>query len=1396
MPEGPDRSQSTTVKRALVELRELRAERDALRAASSEPIAIVGMGCRFPGGADSPAGFWSLLCDGRNAIEELPPDRWDLESLYDPDPDRAGKMYVRHGGTLHDVDRFDAKFFGISPREAAAMDPQQRLLLEVCWHALEDGGIPPLSLSGRAVGTYLGIAGTEYFQMGMRGSAREELDVYLVTGGSLSVSSGRIAYTLGLRGPAVSVDTACSASLVSVHLACQSLRHRECDLALAGGVSLMLLPEITMAFCRARMLAADGRCKTFDATADGYVRSEGCGAVVLRRLSDALASGDRVYAVILGSAVNQDGRSSGLTVPNGPAQEAVIRAALAAGRVAPEDVGYVEAHGTGTSLGDPIELRALGAVFGDGRRTSPLAVGSVKTNLGHLEAAAGVAGLIKAALSVYHGAIPPHLHFSRPTPHVPWDVLPLTVPTSLVPWRQGAGRVAGVSSFGFSGTNAHVVIGEAPGRPVAEAFVPARPLHVLPLSARSDAAVESLAEAYADLLGRDGPLAEVSRSAGVGRSHLERRAAVIAGSADEARAELEALAAGRPSLTTVRGGVADSAGEPVVFLYTGQGGQYAGMGRQLYEQEPAFRAGFDRCAGLFASHLPRPIESVVFPSGPDSPLDETRYTQPALFCLEYALTEMWRAWGITPSFVMGHSLGEYVAACVAGVLPLEDAVRLVAVRGRLASELVTDGLMAAVLAGEARVKAALAPCAGRASIAAINGPENVAITGERAAVSECLARLQAEGVEIRPLRTSQAFHSPLVLPIVPAFRRELEATRFGRPAIGIVADLTGAVVTGDELSDAQYWCRHLREPVRFADAVATLEGIGCRLFVEMGPRATLVDLARQTLKRPDAVAVPSLRKDADDWRVALSGLAALYAAGQDPDWAAVCGGKTRHRVALPLYPFQRERHWLQLPEEAPRSRLDEAPQWDRVVSATRAQAAEGPFDLALATFPGKWRELASLSHELMASALAALDVFRRPGETWSVERVVAERGVQPVYAKLLGRWFRALRERGDLLPADGDAFRAGLPLEAADVPGRVARLRPLFADYPAILDYVERAGGMLPQVLTGRESALETLFPGGDVRIARGIYETSPVARYFNGLLRAAAAAAAAHGGRRLRLVEIGAGTGGSTAALLAHLPADRVSYTFTDVSQVFLGNARARFAACPFIEYALLDIERPPEEQGFGAHAYDVAIAANVLHATRDLKATIDHVLQLLGPGGVLLLYETTAHPVWFDVTTGLIEGWQRFEDPLRGDNPLIGADTWIAQLREQGFEEAIAFPETGSPAGVLGNHVILARGPRSVARGDRVVPGRSIEAAPALPGDVAAPAGETERDYGPTFVARLAGSPVGERHALLLDFVWRRLMRVLRLDDRTPPDERQRLMDLGIYSLMAVELRNLLTR
>jgi myxalamid-type polyketide synthase MxaC len=892
----------------------LQSKLDAVERDRTEPIAIVGLSCRFPGSQD-PDAFWRLLSEGIDAVKEVPASRWNKNANDEPDS-LAGKKNTRYGGLLDQVDMFDPGFFGISGREAESMDPQQRLLLEVAWEALENAGIAPTLLRGSATGVFVGITTSDYAHLAVANNATE-LDVYTATGCALNVAAGRLSYVLGLNGPAMAVDTACSSSLVAVHLACQSLRGRECDLALAGGVNLLLTPEPFICLSKMGMMAPDGRCKTFDERADGFVRGEGCGIIALKRLSDALAADDHILALIRGTAVNQDGASSGLTVPNGRAQQALIRAALKAARLEAHDLDYVEAHGTGTALGDPIELEALATVLGKNRPTDqPLRVGSVKANFGHLESAAGIAGLIKVVLSMGHEEIPRQLHFCSLNPRISLGNAPIEIPVDAIAWpRSERPRIAGVSSFGFSGTNAHAILEEAPRakESLMQQQLPDRSAHLMVLSASSETALRDLSLAYAEHLAQ-GPgwsLPDICHTAAIGRSALSHRLAFPASNSAVARELLDAFVQGKSRSEIVSGRVRSDS--RVAFLFTGQGAQYEGMARGLYEIEPVFRDAFDQCALLLGEHLDRPLHEIVG-YGPDSSpaaiLSETQYTQPAIFAVEYALAMLWRSWGIEPAAIVGHSVGEYVGACVAGALSLKDALRLVAVRSLLMQSLPRNGAMAAVFAGEERVRATITAYTDSVSIAATNSPLNTVISGKTDDVRAVLELLRREDVESKPLTVSHAFHSPLVEPILDEFEKCARTVEYRAPVVDLVLNLTGRPL-GEALPlDANYWRRHARETVRFAESIRNLHARGIRAFVEIGPAPVLIGMARQCVGESETTWLTSLRKNRDDEFQMLSSLGTLFVLGAKPNWGAYDQRYRRRRVVLPTYPFQRERHWL------------------------------------------------------------------------------------------------------------------------------------------------------------------------------------------------------------------------------------------------------------------------------------------------------------------------------------------------------------------------------------------------------------------------------------------------------------------------------------------------------
>jgi acyl transferase domain-containing protein len=893
-----------------------------------EPIAIIGIGCRFPG-ADNPEAFWQLMRDGVDAITDIPRERWDIDNFYDPTPGTAKKMYSRQGGFLKNIDQFDPQFFRISPLEANYLDPQQRLLLEVAWEALENAAIVPETLAGSKSGVFIGISDVDYHRLAYQ--SPPNLTAYVGTGNSTSIAANRLSYVLDLRGPSLALDTACSSSLVAVHLACQSLQMLESNLCLVGGVNLILSPETTIVFSQARMMAPDSRCKTFDARADGYVRSEGCGVVILKRLEDAIKDGDRVLAVIRGSAVNQDGLSNGLTAPNGPAQQSVIRQALENAQVEPAQISYIEAHGTGTELGDPIEVKSLKAVLGEKRSLDQTCwLGSVKTNIGHLEAAAGIAGLIKVVLCLQHQEIPPNLHFKTLNPYISLAETAFAIPTQSQPWQikpNSSGknsvelRLAGISSFGFGGTNSHVIVSEAPANTQIAQGIEQKPIerpwHLLTLSAKNEEALKASAHRYQQYLADhpEIPLADVCFTANSRRSHFNHRLALVAKNTLEMGQKLENFCNLEKTKETKNFKKRKS--PKIVFLFAGQGCQYVGMGRQLYETQPTFRKTLDSCAEILQPHLDKPLLEILYPSDLDPEtasfyLEQTAYTQPALFALEYSLAELWRSWGIEPAVVIGHSVGEYVAATVAGALSLEDGLTLIAKRAKLMQSLPKEGAMAAVFASEDRVKAAIQSYETEVTIAAINSPENIVISGKARAVEEIIVHLTAAGIEVRPLKVSHAFHSPLMEPILDSLEQVANQVSYQALQIPLVTNLTGKMLPEGEIIDARYWRDHAEKPVQFFAGIQSLIEQKFNLFLEVSPKPTLSRLGQQSSQEKSATWLFSLAPPQENWQSLLNSLAILYdSQGAKINWEGFDRDYPQNLLALPTYPFQRQRYWLE-----------------------------------------------------------------------------------------------------------------------------------------------------------------------------------------------------------------------------------------------------------------------------------------------------------------------------------------------------------------------------------------------------------------------------------------------------------------------------------------------------
>src|SRR5262245_29253568 len=743
------------LKHALLALKKMRSRLEEVEQTRTEPIAIIGLGCRFPGGVNDPDSFWRLLRSGADAIREIPSNRWDVNELYDPNPDSIGEMNTKWAGMLEDVDKFDADFFGISPREAISMDPQQRILLEVGWEALENAGQTAESLAAGQTGVFVGVMTDDYGKLQRKNEDPGSTDVYTMTGSDIGSTAGRLSYILGLQGPSMAVCAGCASSLVTVHLACQSLRNQECKLALAGGVNLILSPEYSLYMSRVGALSSDGHCKTFDASANGYVRAEGCGVVVLKRLSDAVADSDNILAVIRGSAVNHNGRHNGYTTPNGLAQQALIRTALKNGGIEPSQVSYVEAHGTGTSLGDPIEVRALGTALGEGHsKERPLIIGSTKTNIGHLEPAAGVAGLIKVVLALKHREIPPHLHLKEKNPHITWEELPITIPTELTPWDAIDGRrIAGISAFSLFGTNAHVIVEEFQQlSPVDQPEELAPEIaQLLPISAKSPDALRALAELYRDYLMNEagGSLEDICYTAGARRAHHHHRLALAGRSRKELVQSLNAFLEGEPDSGASSGCRDNGSLQKVVFVFPGQGSQWFRMGRELLQQEPIFREAMEQCEKAMLEYVDWSLLNELKVDEAESRLKEIDVIQPTLFAIEVSLAALWRSWGIEPDAVVGHSMGEVAAAYVAGALKLEDAVRIICLRSRLLKRMSGKGGMASVEFTVEEARRALVGYEDRVSIAVSNSRRSTVLSGDTEALRELLETLEERGIFCR-----------------------------------------------------------------------------------------------------------------------------------------------------------------------------------------------------------------------------------------------------------------------------------------------------------------------------------------------------------------------------------------------------------------------------------------------------------------------------------------------------------------------------------------------------------------------------------------------------------------------------------------------------------------------
>lgn len=1242
-------------------------------------IAIIGMAGRFPG-AKNIDEFWQNLQTGIESIsvftdEELLASGLDAATLNNP-------KFVKARAILEDVELFDASFFGFNPREAEITDPQHRLFLECAYIALENAGYDSENYKG-SVGVYAGASLSTYL---LNIYSNEDIIKFidshqLAIAGDKDYLTTRVSYKLNLEGPSYSVQTACSTSLVAVHLASQSLLNGECDIALAGGVSINFSRGYL--YKEGGISSPDGHCRAFDAQAQGTVGGEGVGIVVLKRLDDALADGDTIHAVIKGSAVNNDGSFKvSYTAPRIDGQAKVIRTAQVVAEVEPETITYVEAHGTGTSLGDPIEIAALTQAF---RATTEkkgfCAIGSVKTNIGHLDAAAGVTGLIKTVLALKHQQIPPSLHFQEPNPQIDFANSPFYVNTKLTEWTTNSiPRRAGVSSFGIGGTNAHVILEEAP---VAERQgEQGRKYHLLVVSAKTESALERATANLANHLQQHPELhlADVAHTLGVGRRAFEHRRMLVCQDMNDA---VKVLSTSDPQRVFTH--YQQSGNRPLVFMFSGQGTQYVNMARDIYESEPTFTLVVDRCCELLQPHLGFDLRHILYPNETQNAkatekLQQTSVAQPALFVIEYALAQLWMAWGIQPEAMIGHSIGEYVAATLAGVFSLEDALALVAIRGRLIQQL-PSGEMLSVQLPEQEVQ----PLLNRElSLAASNGPSYCVVSGATEAINRLQQQLEAKNVACRKLHTSHAFHSHLMEPILQPFTEQLQKLQLHPPKIAFVSNVSGSWISVAQATDPKYWVKHLRQTVRFSEGITELLKTPERIFLEVGSGRTLSTFVKQHHK-DQLVVLTSIRhpqEQQSDVAFLLNSLGQLWLFGVKVDWSGFYANEQRHHIPLPTYPFERQRYWIEVQKQLrlggqsqPRPTATELIKF--IVEACRVQARVSSATLDEQTYLVNRQCLDRLCAAYINLALQRLGAFSNSNEQYSFEELCEQFQIIPRYRQLLCRFLDVLVEQG-YLQQEQKLFTNLVPCSTDSIKTLVEEVKVRCTDTLHILHIVQECGENLSSVLIGEKEPLELYFAVKDNNPEIANSEL-PLNTHLKAIVRASMeqVVKSLPPDVNLRILEIGGGQGIATTELLPVLPSERTNYTFTDVGGLFLNQARQQFSAYPFVEYHFLDIEKPPTAQGFNSHSFDVVVAVNVLHVTRNMTKTLEHVRSLLAPGGFLLLWEITQPQLDFDITDGLLMNPLEDEGRSRG-NPFLSQEQWQDALRSHGFVAVEAVSET----------------------------------------------------------------------------------------------------------------------
>ena len=1284
---------------------------------ASHDIAIIGMAGRFPGAPDLEA-FWHNLREGVESItffsdEELISAGIDTATLNHP-------HYVKANGVLSDVEWFDAAFFDFNPKDAEVTDPQHRLFLECAVEALDNAGIAP-DTDEYSVGVYAGVGMNTYLFNNLSQNLdqlSESVGTYqLLIENDKDFLPTRTSYKLNLKGPSVNIQTACSTSLVAVHLACRSLLDGECDVALAGGIAIHVPQQVGYWYQEGMISSPDGHCRAFDAQAQGTVGGSGVGIVVLKRLDEAIADGDNIQAVIKGSAINNDGSLKvGYTAPSVEGQAAVISKAQANAGIEAESLSYIEAHGTGTALGDPIEIAALTKAFqASTQKKAFCAIGSVKTNIGHTDAASGVAGLIKTVQALKHRLLPPSLHFEQPNPQIDFANSPFYVNTTLSEWQpiDGMPRRAAVSSFGIGGTNAHVILEESP---TVEPSGESRPWQLLLLSAKTDSALDLITANLAAYIEQhpEKKLADVAYTLSTGRKAFKHRRMLVCQNAEQATTALRTL---DPSCVLTH--FQEPQNRPIVFMFSGQGAQYVNMGWELYQTEPIFQEQVDKCSEYLKPFLGRDLRLVLYPELLYSPfskgviqtaeraiseqeatelLTHTAIAQPALFVIEYALAQLWMAWGVHPEAMIGHSIGEYVAACLSEVFSLEEALSLVALRGKMMQEM-PDGAMLSVPLAEKEVQPLLSK---GLSLAAVNTPSVCVVSGPTEAIAVLQTQLTEQNVACRRLHTSHAFHSDMMTPLLGRFTEQVKQVELCVPKIPYLSNLTGTWITDKEATNPNYWGRHLRYTVLFAEGLQHLLQEPARILIEIGPGRTLTTLARQHADcKAEQVVLSSLRHpeqdNLSDVAFLLNSLGQFWMAGGQVNWLRFYKPERRRRVALPSYPFERQRYWIEPPKQAKAP----LPLLQSVVEAAQQQAQQGLSTLDNPIFLEKKSSLERLCVAYMGKALTDLGAFNTPDEKYALEPLFKQFNVQPRYQQLLARWMSVLVEQGQLQQV-GENFTHLERITTEAFQALVEDAQRKWADEPHWVERVQRCGDKLAAFLTGESQATEVLFDQEtrasttDESEITALVQESPLMQYYNRIMQTTVQQVVTllPPSIKLNMLEMGGGSGYATSVILPVLPAQQTRYTFTDISRLLVELAKQKFSPYPFVEYGVLDIEQSPQQQGYEPHRFDMVVAVNMLHVTRNIAETLAHVRSLLAPNGLLLIWEVTQPQLDFDITDGLLMKPVEEGDRNQG-NPFLSQEQWHQALLAQGFVEVAAFPKTD----VIGHHILVAQADASGA-------------------------------------------------------------------------------------------------